>query len=303
MFAPHLWWQAQHGWPTLEFVRNAQAGKIAAMPPSAFLLEQVGMMNPGTLPVWLAGLLACLLPRRGRHDARIFGVVFLVAAGVFLAQRSKPYYLTPIYPLLFAPGAVAIEAWSATRRWARAAVPAAIVGVGLLLAPLGWPVLPVERFLAYSQAIGIGPRSQERHEMGALPQHYADMFGWEELARTVSRVHLSLPEDERATARVFASNYGQAGALEYFASRYPMPRVVSPHNTYWLWGPAPDDGGTVIIIGGRREEHLEALREVEEVARTSCDLCMPYENGRPIFVGRGWRVSLNAVWPKTKRFI
>jgi len=302
MFAPHLWWQVQHGWPTLEFIRNAQTEKIAAIGPPAFLVEQVKMMNPATLPVWVTGLAGCLAARR-RTERRILGVAFLVVLGVFLLQKSKPYYLTPVYPLLFAPGAVAIEQWAARRRWVRWATPAAIATVGALIAPLAWPVLPVERFLSYSRALGIAPASQERHEMGALPQHYADMFGWEDLARTVSRVYMSLPPEERQTARVFATNYGQAGALEYYAARYPLPRVVSPHNSYWLWGPGPDDGGTIIIIGGRREDHVHALERVEEVARTACGLCMPYENNRPVYVGRGWKVSLEGIWPREKRFI
>jgi hypothetical protein len=138
--------------------------------------------------------------------------------------------------------------------------------------------------------------------MGALPQHYADMFGWEELAKTVSNVFTTLPLQEQPTARVFARNYGEAGALEYYADRYPMPRVISPHNNYWIWGPGPDEGGTIIIIGGERNDHLQALERVDEVARTDCGLCMPYENDRPIYVGRGWKVSLNAIWPSEKSF-
>ena len=59
------------------------------------------------------------------------------------------------------------------------------------------------------------------------------MFGWEELAQTVSTVYLSLPEHERATARVYASNYGQAGSLEYLARKYPLPPVLSAHNIRW----------------------------------------------------------------------
>ena len=101
---------------------------------------------------------------------------------------------------------------------------------------------------------------------------------------------------------MFAQNYGEAGALEYFASRYPLPQVICPHNSYWYWGPGPD-GGTIIIVGGRREDHRDALQEVEQVATTSCDYCMPYERNLPVFVGRGWKVSLNAIWPRQRRFI
>jgi hypothetical protein len=163
-------------------------------------------------------------------------------------------------------------------------------------------VLPAETLVAYSRHLGVTPSSGERHELGALPQHFADMHGWEDLARRISRVYQALPEDERATARVFARNYGQAGALELFRDRYPLPAVISAHNNYWLWGPGPD-GGTLIIIGGRLEDNQQAFEQVEEVSRTDCGYCMPYEDDLPIYVGRGWKVSLNAIWPREKRFI
>ena len=53
---PYLLWQISHGWPTLEFMRNATAVKMADISPLRFLLDQVLSMNPGAAPVWLAGI-------------------------------------------------------------------------------------------------------------------------------------------------------------------------------------------------------------------------------------------------------
>ena len=301
IFTPHLVWQAQNGWPTLEFVRNAQAFKIADESPASFIGQQCLLMQPLNAPIWIAGLWF-LLARPPRKEWRLFGWAFLVLLLFFVAQQAKPYYLTPYYPVLLAAGAIAIERLSARRRLARAAGVALLTIGGAALAPLALPILPVETFIAYSQRLGITPSSGERHELGVLPQHFADMFGWEDLARRISDVYQSLPEDEKSTARVFARNYGQAGALELFRGRYPLPPVISPHNNYWFWGPGPD-GGTLIIIGGKPEENRQAFEHVEEVARTSCRLCMPYERNVPIYIGRGWKLPLNAIWPGQKRFI
>ena len=302
LFAPHVAWQVEHGWPTLEFIRNAQARKIAALSPVAFVASVTGMMNPFTLPVWLAGIVA-LVGARDRPCVRVLGWCALVALVVFISQQSKAYYVTPVFPLLFAAGAVAVERVTARFRRARALVPALLVLGGVVAAPFALPVLSPGRFVAYAARLGGSAPSGERQELGPLPQHFADMFGWEELAREISRVYLSLPERERPAARVFARNYGEAGALEYYATRYPLPRVVCPHNNYWYWGPGPDDGGTIIVIGGSREDHLRALSEVTLAGRTVCQYCMPYENGRPIFVGRGWKVPLSAIWPHERSFI
>jgi hypothetical protein len=173
---------------------------------------------------------------------------------------------------------------------------------GAILAPLTLPVLPPETERRYEAALGLNTASGENHEMGELPQHFADMFGWEELARAVSDVYRALPPEERATARVFAHNYGEAGALEFYRGTYDLPPVICPHNSYWYWGPGPD-GGTMILVGGKLEDHEQALEHVTEVARFAPRWNMPYERNLPIFVGRGWKVSLRENWVREKRFI
>ena len=84
--------------------------------------------------------------------------------------------------------------------------------------------------------------------MGSLPQHYADMFGWPELADAVAKAAASLPEEERARAIVVVGNYGEAGALEMFGAGR-LPRVACQHNNWYLWGPPAWDGGVAIFLG------------------------------------------------------
>jgi hypothetical protein len=150
--------------------------------------------------------------------------------------------------------------------------------------------------------LGLGVSSAERHETGALPQHFADMLGWEALADAVAGVVRTLPPEERATARIFVQNYGEAGALEYYGPSRGLPPVIAGHNAYWHWGPGPDSGGVVIIVGGDAEDHRQAFTEVREAGRTACDLCMPYENDLPIFVARGLVRPLHEIWPSVKHF-
>jgi hypothetical protein len=299
--APHVAWQIANGWPTLEFVRNAQEFKIAEQSLMSFFGEILGMMSPATLPLWLAGLW-WLLRGRAADAGRVLGVCVLVVVLVFLLQRSKPYYATAVWPVLFAAGAAFLEkATQNARRWRYVATTGLLVAATAIV-PMGLPILSVDSYLSYTAALGVRATNQERQELGALPQHFADMVGWEELARTISTAYLSLPEEERATARVLARNYGEAGALEYYARRYPLPRVISPHNNYWIWGPGPD-GGTLIIIGGNPKDNARAFERLDEVGRTRCGYCMPYENDRPIWIGRGWKIPLSRLWPREREFI
>jgi hypothetical protein len=297
LFLPHLGWQIAHGFPTREFVENAQRTKIVAFSPLAFLREVVLGMHPLSLPLWLAGLVALL---RGPAARRVLGVAFLVVLALFLVQRSKPYYVSPVFPIVFAGGGVALEAWS-QRRALCAAYSALLALTGLVLAPLAIPLLPIRRFVAYQAALGLEPESSERHAMGELPQHFADMHGWEELSRAVSAVYLALPEEERATARAWAGNYGEAGALDFFRERHPLPPVLCAHNNYWYWGPGPE-GGTLIVIGGEREEHLDSFEEVELAGRSDPAWAMPYERDLALWVGRNWTVRLADAWAGEKHF-
>jgi hypothetical protein len=301
MLAPHVAWQMSHGWPTAEFVRNAQEFKIAEQSIGSFLLEVVLLVGPFTLPLWLAGWWWLIRGHLG-VEGRVLGWCAAVVTLMFLLQQSKPYYVTPVWPVLIAAGAVALEEATLTRRTLRYAATVVLTAGALIGAPLALPILPIDTYVTYSRALGLTPTSQERQQLGVLPQHFADMHGWEALARTVSDVYQALPDEERASARVFAQNYGEAGAIEYFAGRYPLPRVISPHNSYWYWGPGPD-GGTLIVIGGDRADMERAFERVEQAGETACRYCMPYENGNPIWIGRGWKIPLRQVWDDERRFI
>lgn len=292
---PHVLWQMAHGWPTAEFVRNATAFKNVALSPLTFFGEQVMQMHPLTFPVWLAGLVWLF---RSRY--RVLGWAYVAAFLVLITQSSKPYYLSPAYPPLFAAGATAIE--SRVRRPAlRTLVAVLLIAGGAVTAPLTLPILPVESFTRYVQALGIGMSAAERHEMGALPQHFADMHGWEEMVAEVARVYRSLPPEERAKAGIYGQNYGEAGAVDLLGKKYGLPKASAGHNSYFLWGPQ-SSGEVLIIVGGDAEDHRQGFADVRQAGEIRCGLCMPYENNQPVWIARGLKAPIDQVWPRTKHY-
>ncbi len=304
MFAPHVLWQVRNDWPTLEFMRNATQHKMVGASLLEFLANQVLLMSPASLPLWLGGLLVCLLTR-ARGPWRLLAVFYLTVAAVLLfGGRSRAYYLSSAYPMLFAAGAVAFERWSASRRafWRPAAVALVVVGA-VPLVPYALPVLPVERFVRYQQALGLKPPAEEHTRPAELPQHYADMFGWEEFAQKVARVYQSLSLEERTKCVIFAQDYGQAGAIEFFGRKYGLPRVLSGHNNYWLWGPRGWTGEIIIVVGGDPGDNARVLREVQQVATVRCEHCMPYERDMPIYLCRGLKVPMAELWRIVKLYI
>lgn len=308
LFAPNLLWELRHGWPTLEFARNAEAGKNVHYPPLAFFGQQVLQMQPWTAPLWLAGLLGLLFAPSLRRF-RALGWAYLAIAAVLLVQASKPYYLAPAYPWLFAAGAVLLEGWTARGgrwlRYRRALRPAALALLavnGAITAPLTLPILPEETFIHYAARLGIKAEAGERHQMGALPQHFADMHGWPELAAQVARVWRALPEPERARCGIFGQNYGEAGAIDYFGPALGLPHAISAHNSYYLWGPDGYDGSCLIVLNDDRSRLGQLFGDVQEAGRFHCRYCMPYEDGMAIHVCRQPRRPLAAIWPEIKSF-
>jgi hypothetical protein len=304
IFLPHVLWQWHYGWPTLEFMANATREKNVSMPPLVYLREQVVQMSALAAPLWVAGLVALLTGRRFLAY-RPIGWAYLAVLAIMLATNAKPYYLAPAYTALFGAGAVAIEAVRLSTAGAslRIGMVLLVVVSGVLSAPLAKPMLPTDAYLSYTAALGMTPGVGERHELGRLPQHFADMHGWPELAANVARVFAALPAADRARACIFVQNYGEAGAVDVLGAPLGLPRAISGHNSYYLWGPRGCTGEVVIVFGGRREDHEEVFTSVEQAAVHTCTDCMPYENNRPIWVARGARVPFSEIWPRVKRFI
>ncbi|GIW40305.1 MAG: hypothetical protein KatS3mg076_0882 [Candidatus Binatia bacterium] len=300
LFAPHVFWQLRHGFPTLEFMRNATTLKVSEFSPLEYLGAQILETNPGTLVVWLPGLLFLFFSARGRRFVAL-GVLYLVVLGLFLVQGGKPYYLGPAYPILAAAGGVFLERVSGSPLL-RVGLVALVSVSGALLAPFGIPLLSAEGLVRYSEWLGLRAPAEERHYSGAVPQHLADRLGWEELVETVARTYRALPEADRERARIVGLSYGEAGAVDLLGRHYGLPPARSPHNSYWLWGPGDLDGGVVLVVGKISAERLEALFENVEPGPT---VRVPYAvvDGTRIFVCRGLRESLPALWAKLKRFV
>jgi 4-amino-4-deoxy-L-arabinose transferase-like glycosyltransferase len=301
---PHAIWQVAHGWPTLEFIANATRYKNAPVAPLDFLAEQVLMMNPLAAPIALAGLYGLLVSKDGRRF-RALGWCVVAILVLMIVQRAKPYYFVPAYTALYAAGAWTVERATARagRVWARGAVVAATVASGVALAPLAKPLLPIERFVAYQAALGLEPGTAELTQVGRLPQFFADRLGWQELAETVARVHRTLPAEDRARACVFGQNYGQAGAIDFYGPALGLPRAISGHNSYHLWGPRGCTGEVLLVIDEERGSLDELFEHVELGASYRCADCMPYEAEKQVWVCRGLRLPVEVLWPRLRSFI
>ena len=176
---PYVFWQIEHGWPTLEFWEN-YGGKVDPASPLEFLVEQIVTMHPLTLPIWIMGLYYYLFSSAGR-PYRSLGWIYVVLFVLFVIQNAKFYFLAPAYPMLFAAGALTIERFVQRRGWGwiRPAYAATLVVGGMVVAPLvAVPALPVETLAKITGGAGGDAGVEvETREVGELPQQFADRFG------------------------------------------------------------------------------------------------------------------------------
>ena len=298
---PNFLWQAVHGYPMLELLRNGQNGKNVIVGPGEFIGQQFLITNPFLSAVWVVGLVCLLL----KPMTRFLGLTYLILMALMIASHAKHYYPADVYPIVIAAGGVAIEQWTLRVRLLRPIVAAVLVAGGLVFVPYVMPVLSEERFIAYSNGLSdvlhINKESvkTEHQQLGSLPQDWADMHGWPEFSATIARVYDALPPADRADAVAFAQNYGEASAIEFFEPHVP---VMSGHNQYWLWGPGGHSGNVVIDIDGDCGAKKHIFQSSIRAATFSAPYVMPYEDNISIMVCRGIRTPLIDLWPGLKHY-
>jgi len=306
IFLPNLVWQILHHFPTLEDLHNVRVtGKNIVLPPLQFILQQFVIMHPVLSLLWIAGLWHFLLGRGSRY--RVLAWIFLALFLMMLALHGKDYYVIPIYPMLFAGGAVAVEGalgrWRFThgKFWPRALLVGVVMVTGAVLAPLMLPLLSPDHYVAYMRKIGLKPIKREVHEHGQLPQIFGDQMGWAELVGQVAQVYNSLPAEERVQTAILTGNYGEAGAIDMFGPKYGLPAALSGHQTYFYWGTHGFAGRNLITLQYGLDDLSEMCASVQPVGLHFETWGMEEEN-QPIYFCRGLKRPLADRWPEHKHW-
>jgi hypothetical protein len=289
--------QVRLGFPVLAQMADLRESQLEGIGPADFLVGQL-LWGPAVL-LAIAGLYGLL----GRPSLRVFRPVGWSCIAVFsilLLTQGKSYYAGPLYPTLFAAGALLFEraAEGLTGEFLQAGLVAILFGFAVVTFPLGVPVLAPAAMAGYARALGVEAATRTNTgEQGSLPQDYADMLGWEEQVAVVARVYHTLPGDQRRRAVLVAGNYGEAGALDFYGPQYGIPQVVSPAGSYWIFGPGDRPGDVVITIG----ISAATLRGFFDSVRTAATIDHPWavaeERNLSVNVGTGPRSTLQQLWP------
>ncbi|MFL5313263.1 MAG: ArnT family glycosyltransferase, partial [Myxococcales bacterium] len=237
---PTIRWQYAHGAPAIDFMRDHYAVRLRTVSLAAFFYQQPVILNPLSFAVAMVGLVASL---RGRAHSRIFGVMFLVAAAVFIASQGKPYYLAPFYPALIAIGAVVCERHIGSWRLAAATW---VVG-GAIAFVCTVPVLPS------ATAHGLG--------LYRVNEEFVQFADWHDIVSQIASAYR-----EVGAQGVLTDSYGTAAALDRYGPELRLPPAISGANGYYWWGP-PSDPESVIAIGYAPELLATIYRDVSPIGQ------------------------------------
>ena len=292
---PNLNWQYQNGFPTFTQLRELNERQLVNVNRLDFLKDQV-LFFLNSLFVLLAGL-AGLLFYPSFRPYRFVLISFVVTFCLFLFFRAKNYYAIGLYPVLLAFGAVYLEKLLSTGR-RRILRPIAIGLLPVLCVPfilLAFPLYSPAYFVQHPQRFkDVGALRWEDGKDHPLPQDFADMIGWKELARKTDSVYRQLP-DKEATI-VLCDNYGQAGAINYY-STFPNIRAVSFNADYINWIPLDQPIKNAILVkeiydrDSTREEEKPLFNRVALAGKIENPYAREY--GTRIFVLESARADIN----------
>lgn len=298
---PNFLWQLHWNFPFVQLVRSVREnGRDVMLPPLPYLAQQSQMTGFVSSLLVLLALWFLISPEGRRYGVLLWG--FLSVLGCMLLLKGKFYYVAPVYPVVFAPGAVLFERLTEPHaaRWFRPVYAVSMFLVGALIAPTAIPVLSIRGYIAYTKRLGIQQQKFENQPESRLPQIFADMVGWEDRVKIVADYIHSLPPEEQKVTAIGASNYGDAGAVDLFGPKYGLAKAISTANNYWIWGPREYTGESVILMDeDSPEKYVDHCRSLRVVASPNNPFARPDEN-RPIYHCIGLTPDLHSLWPKLK---
>lgn len=261
VFLPNIIWQVMNNLPVLTHMRALHDSHLVHVNRIAFFTDQL-FINSMAVLLFIPGIIFMCFGR-SMKPYRPLVIASLIVLFLLVILRGKSYYTAGLYPLLIAGGGVYWES-RIKRMFTKILFPLLMVLITLPLLPMGMPVFKAEKlaeYFAYAKD-KFGFDVVLRWETGrihSLPQDYADMLGWDELAAITAKAYDQV-QDKKA-CMIYAENYGEAGAIMVIGKKYALPEPACFCESFFYWVPRnPDHEITnLIYINGELGEDIRSL--------------------------------------------
>jgi len=215
LILPNLVWQYNNNFPVYHHMKLLTKTQLINVNRWDFLKDQL-LFFTGALFVIAASFYALLFYAPFKKY-RFFFYTFWFTLIIFILLKAKSYYAIGLYPIYIAFGAAYLQT-ILNAGWKRYLQPMAIIIPVLFFIPMYQLMFPNKSPEYIMNHPGkykkYGLLRWEDGKDHVLPQDYADMLGWKELAATIDSVYTTLPAAGQTL--ILCDNYGQAGAINYY---------------------------------------------------------------------------------------
>jgi Dolichyl-phosphate-mannose-protein mannosyltransferase len=290
LILPNLIWQYQQDFPVIHHMRLLAQTQLANVNRVDFLKEQI-LFFVGSWVVIIAGLYGLLVYKPFEAYRSFFFALFTLIT--FTILRAKGYYAIGIYPVYMAFGAVFI-AVKLHSVWLRATLMVIPVLLFIPLYQVAFPnKTPLEIARHPERYKRLGLLRWEDGQDHQLPQDFADMLGWRELAAKVDAAYARSPNPEKTL--VLCDNYGQAGAINYYTRQGIRAVTFNADYINWFDLDKPHSHLIRVKTAGATADELKETGPlfVKGFASDSVRSSFAREQGTTIFVFEFANVDLN----------
>lgn len=301
LVSPYLIWQWHHHWPMLDIGQSiVESGSRVA--PWKVLGQLAMAFHPVTVPLWLAGGIYCLFGKEMKTYRSVGWIWILVIVVLTAIGTVRYYYLIPANIIALVCGCVLFEKrfGTAKRRWVVLICIGVLFIAGVISAPMATPLMTPERYIAFQNTLKIKPSNPSQQKTGDLPFHFALRFHGPVISSAIRDGYRQLSAIERSETAILASDHDEAAAINVLSPPGELPRAISPHNSYWIWGPGSDSPKHLLVLARSSHPVLNHCRAVRPLTSINCPFCLSYLSTKSVYFCQDLEQSLNRLWPKLK---
>lgn len=295
IISPNVIWQISHHFPVLIHMKALQSTQLVYVNRIDFFIGQF-LFFISSIFFLLAGIGSLIFYKEFRkYNWIIF--TYIITLLVFSYFKAKDYYALGLYPVLLAFGAVYLSRVLAKKYVLTGLLFVFNIGSFIYLLPLLMPVYSSAQIIArHKRFERVGALRWEDGKNHELPQDYADMQGWKELAALVDTAYGKVKD--KSTLLIRADNYGQAGAINYY-SKYTNINALSYNADYMYWFKMDKPIKDLILIEWSGDEDPQRKREqplFDKITKIG-ELKNPYarEKGAAVFLLEGAKKEVTGI--------
>ena len=261
LLSPNIIWQILNHFPVFQHMKVLKANQLDHNTAIGFLRSQI-MFFLGSIPLTLCALVAFSYFKAFR-PYRFIGITFIAVLTLFAFMKAKGYYAVGIYPVMLAFGSVYLD-FLLSKRWRNAILPLLIctnIAIFLMTIKIVYPIFTPDEIRQHASSFEkFGMLRWEDGKNHNLPQDFADMLGWKEMADKSLAAYRMIPAIKLENTLVICNNYGQAGALNYY-NRNKMAEAYAFNTDYIYWLPHIEKIKNILLVGNKPGDDVLGLFE------------------------------------------